>query len=51
VKIEDGKGMPLGRSYGVKLWPTLVFLRDGRVIQQMARPAVDDVRNGVEAIA
>src|SRR5690349_9030111 len=28
VKIEDGPGRPLGRSFRVKLWPTLVFLRD-----------------------
>src|SRR5471030_2636027 len=26
-KIEDGPGRALGRSYQVKLWPTLVFLR------------------------
>lgn len=25
IKIEDGRGRPLGRSYRVKLWPTLVF--------------------------
>src|SRR5690606_9585147 len=28
VKVEDGRGRRLGRSFGVKLWPTLVFLRD-----------------------
>ena len=37
-KIEDGKGRPLGRSFAVKLWPNLVFLRDGQVLQQLARP-------------
>jgi thioredoxin 1 len=26
VKVEDGKGRPLGRSFRVKLWPTLVFM-------------------------
>ena len=26
IKIEDGKGRPLGRSFRVKLWPTLVYL-------------------------
>ena len=30
LKVEDGPGKPLGRSFRVKLWPTLVFLRDGR---------------------
>jgi len=28
LKVEDGSGRPLGRSYRVKLWPTLLFLRD-----------------------
>jgi thioredoxin 1 len=37
-KIEDGKGQPLGRSYRVKLWPTLVFLRDGREVARLVRP-------------
>ena len=39
LKIEDGKGRPLGRSYGVKLWPTLVLLQDGREIARVVRPA------------
>lgn len=30
LKVEDGSGRPLGRSFGVKLWPTLIFLRDGK---------------------
>jgi thioredoxin 1 len=51
IKVEDGPGQPLGRSYGVKLWPTLVFLRDGRVAKQVARPAVAEVRAGLEAIS
>jgi thioredoxin 1 len=38
VKIEDGSGLPLGRSYGVKLWPTLVFLRDGKEAARLVRP-------------
>jgi thioredoxin 1 len=51
IKIEDGPGQPLGRSFRVKLWPTLVFLRDGEVISQVARPHPDEVRQGLEAIA
>ena len=39
IKVEDGKGQPLGRSYKVKLWPTLVFLRDGREVARLVRPA------------
>ena len=37
-KIEDGPGRPLGRSFGVRLWPTLVFMRDGREIARLVRP-------------
>jgi thioredoxin 1 len=39
VKVEDGSGRPLGRSFRVKLWPTLVFLRDGREVARLTRPA------------
>lgn len=38
VKVEDGSGRPLGRSFGVKLWPTLVFLSDGREVARLVRP-------------
>lgn len=39
LKIEDGSGRPLGRSFGVRLWPTLVFLRDGKEVTRLVRPA------------
>lgn len=38
LKIEDGPGRPLGRSFQVRLWPSLVFMRDGQVVRQLARP-------------
>lgn len=38
IKIEDGRGRRLGRSFGVKLWPTLVFLRDGKEMERLVRP-------------
>lgn len=38
LRIEDGKGRPLGRAFRVKLWPTLVFLRDGQEIARVVRP-------------
>ncbi|MGN6513772.1 MAG: thioredoxin family protein [Lysobacteraceae bacterium] len=38
VKVEDGRGRPLGRSFRVKLWPTLVFLRDGEERARLVRP-------------
>ena len=50
VKVEDGKGRPLGRSFGVKLWPNFVFLRDGRVVMQLARPTPEEIRRGLEEI-
>lgn len=37
-KIEDGRGRPLGRSFGVKLWPTLVFMKDGKEVARLVRP-------------
>jgi len=37
-KVEDGPGRRLGRSYRVKLWPTLIFLRDGQEVERLVRP-------------
>jgi thioredoxin 1 len=45
VRIEDGRGRRLGRSFGVKLWPTLIFLKDGQELSRLVRP------DGAEAIA
>ena len=39
IKVEDGSGRPLGRSFRVRLWPTLVFLRDGQEVSRLVRPA------------
>jgi thioredoxin 1 len=38
LKVEDGPGRALGRSFRVKLWPTLVLLRDGREVGRVVRP-------------
>jgi thioredoxin 1 len=43
VKVEDGPGRPLGRSFQVRLWPNLVFLRDGRLVRQLARPGYEQL--------
>lgn len=51
IQVEDGPGKPLGRSFRVKLWPTLVFLQDGHVVEQFARPNGDELQRGLEAIA
>ncbi|MGV3482805.1 MAG: thioredoxin family protein [Planctomycetaceae bacterium] len=46
VRIADGKGKRLGRSFRVKLWPTLVFIQDGQVLDQRARPTAEEARQG-----
>jgi thioredoxin 1 len=38
IKIADGSGRRLGRFFGVKLWPTLVFLNDGKEFARVVRP-------------
>ncbi len=38
LRIEDGPGRALGRSFRVKLWPTLILLRDGQEIGRLVRP-------------
>ncbi len=52
LKVEDGSGRPLGRSFGVKLWPTLVFLRDGKEVARVVRPqSAATVREALAQIA
>lgn len=41
--IEDGAGRPLGRSFKVKLWPTLVFLVNGQEVGRVVRPTDSNV--------
>ena len=45
LRIEDGKGRRLGRSFAVKLWPALILMKDGqevaRVIRATTQPEVD----------
>jgi len=50
IKVEDGPGKRLGRSFRVKLWPTLVFLRDGQALRVAVRPEDEEVQEGLEAI-
>jgi thioredoxin 1 len=48
LKVEDGPGHPLGRSYRVKLWPTLVLLRDGQEVARLVRPTqAADIQAGM----
>ena len=43
IRIEDGAGRPLGRSFKVKLWPTLVFLVNGQEVGRVVRPTDSNV--------
>jgi thioredoxin 1 len=48
LKIEDGSGRRLGRAFRVKLWPTLVFMKDGEVVETLVRP--DDTASIEQAL-
>jgi thioredoxin 1 len=51
LKIEDGSGRRLGRSFRVKLWPTLVFMRDGDEVARLVRPTkVSYIEEAFEAL-
>lgn len=38
IRVADASGRRLGRSFGVKLWPTLLFLKDGKEVSRLVRP-------------
>lgn len=51
IKVADASGKRLGRSFGVRLWPTLVFLKDGREAARLVRPSrTDEIRSALKAI-
>jgi len=52
LKIADASGRRLGRSFGVKLWPTLVFLKDGKEVGRLVRPAsAEPIETALEKLA
>jgi thioredoxin 1 len=51
LKVEDGPGRKLGRSFWVKLWPNLVFLKDGVVVRQLARPDDAELEEAFAALS
>jgi thioredoxin 1 len=55
LKIEDGPGRRLGRSFKVKLWPTLIFLNDGEEVARLVRPssaaAIDEALARIDSAA
>jgi thioredoxin 1 len=51
LKVEDGSGRPLGRSFRVKLWPTLIFMKEGKEVARLVRPAnADEIRQALSQI-
>ncbi len=51
VKVADGTGKPLGRSFAGPLWPTLVFLTDGNEVARVVRPTdADELRRALAAL-
>ena len=49
IKVYDGKGKRLGRAFGVKLWPTLILLHNGKEVARLVRPVtVEEVRQLVQ---
>ena len=51
IKIADASGKRLGRSFQVKLWPTLVFINQGKEIARLVRPdAADEIRQALDQI-
>ena len=50
IPVEDGRGKPLGRSFRVKLWPTLVFMRDGRVVSRLVRPSSEEIARAFDEL-
>lgn len=52
VRVEDGPGRALGRSFGVTLWPTLVLLQDGQELARLVRPReAGPVSQALQALA
>lgn len=52
IKVEDGPGRPLGRSFRVKLWPTLIALKNGEEVARVVRPqSADEVRDVLTKIS
>jgi thioredoxin 1 len=51
IKIADASGKRLGRSFQVKLWPTLVFINQGKEIARLVRPDdADEIRQALDQI-
>lgn len=48
IKVEDGPGRALGRSFRVKLWPTVIVMKEGKELARVVRPEdADEVRQAL----
>jgi len=51
LKVADGKGRPLGRSFQVRLWPTFIYMKDGKEVSRLVRPnSAEEIRRAFDAI-
>ncbi len=51
-RIQDGKGRRLGRTFTVKLWPTLIMLLDGKEVARVVRPTtVDEIAQSLQVLS
>ena len=52
IKVEDGSGRALGRSFRVKLWPTLIVVRNGTELARVVRPGdAQEVQQALDAVS
>ncbi len=52
IKVEDGPGRPLGRSFRVKLWPTVIALKDGVEADRVVRPqSAEEIHSALTQIS
>lgn len=50
IKVEDGPGQPLGRSFKVRFWPYFVFQKDGVVVRELVRPSAQQLQEAFQAL-
>lgn len=51
LKVADASRRRLGRSFAVKLWPTLVLLSDGKEVARLVRPlSAGEIETALDAV-
>lgn len=52
IKVEDGPARPLGRSFRVRLWPTLLAIQNGGEVARTVRPeSTESIRQTLRALS